>query len=103
MFGLDVRDAAGTTVIARGYALYNHVDEIVIVDGDVTEDTVWTSNNAYLLAKGGAQFPVYVGARDGAGDPATLTIEPGTVLRRQAAARHPVGAARLKLIANGTP
>jgi hypothetical protein len=104
MFGLDVRDAAGTTVISRGYALYSHVDEIVIVDGDVTSDTVWTSNNAYLLAKGGAQFPVYVGARDGAGDPATLTVEPGTVIYGDKQLLGTLSVQRgSKLIANGTP
>ncbi len=104
MFGLDVRDAAGTGVISRGYALYSHVDEIVIVDGDVTSDTVWTSNNAYLLAKGGAQFPVYVGARDGAGDPAILTVEPGTVIFGDKQLLGTLSVQRgSKLIANGTP
>jgi hypothetical protein len=104
MFGLDVRDASGETVLSRGYALYSHVDEIVIVDDDVTGDTVWTANNAYLLAKGGADFPVYVGAFNGNGASATLTIEPGTVVFGDKQQLGTLSVQRgSKLIAAGTP
>jgi hypothetical protein len=84
MFGFEVRNMAGS-VISEDFALYSHVDAIVPVTEDILEDTVWTNNNAYYLAKGGADFPVYVGEFSGEGDTpddckVTLTIEPGTVV-----------------------
>jgi hypothetical protein len=104
MFGLDVRDASGKTVVSRGHALYSHVDQIVIVSDDVATDTVWTADNAYLLAKGGSDFPVYVGARDGDGPSATLFIEPGTVVFGDKQQLGTLAVQRgSKLIANGTP
>ncbi len=104
MFGVDVRDASGSEVVSRSYALYSHVEAIVVVNGDVTTDTVWTANNAYLLAKGGANFPVYVGALNGNGASATLTIEPGTVVFGDKQQLGTLAVQRgSKLIANGTP
>lgn len=104
MFGIDIRDAGGSAVVSRGFALYSHVDDIIIVDEDVTNDTVWTANNAYLLAKGGADFPVYVGSLDGDGPSATLTIEPGTVVFGDKQELGTLSVQRgSKLIASGTP
>lgn len=109
MFGLELRDAAGIELISRGYALYNHVDGFVIVDDDVLVDTVWTANNAYVLAKGGEDFPVHVGGKGVQGQtaaisPTTLTIEPGTVVFGDKDALGTLSISRgSKLIANGTP
>lgn len=79
-FVIELRNAAGTTVISRDNAMYNHIDGVVTVSGSITEDTVWTNNNAYLLDSA----PVYVGGNPITNDPAprptTLTIQPGTVI-----------------------
>lgn len=79
-FVIELRDATGTTVIASDNAMYNHIDEIITVTGSITEDTVWTSNNVYLLGSA----PVYVGGNPITGSPApvptNLFIEPGTVI-----------------------
>jgi hypothetical protein len=79
-FVLELRDATGQMVIARDNAMYNHIDETIIVSGSITEDTVWTNNNAYLLNSA----PVYVGGNPITGSPAptptNLFIEPGTVI-----------------------
>jgi hypothetical protein len=79
-FVLELRDASGAAVIARDNAMYNHVDATVSVSGSITEDTVWTNNNVYLLNSA----PVYVGGNPITGDPAptptNLYIEPGTVI-----------------------
>lgn len=76
-FVFEVRDAMGEEVIARGNAMYNHVDDTISVGGDITTDTTWTSNNAYYLTT-----PTYVGGNplQGGTVPTTLTIEPGTVV-----------------------
>lgn len=107
MFGFEVRNMAGS-VIAQDFALYSHVDEIIPVTGDILEDTVWTNNNAYYLAKGGADFPVYVGALSGEGDTpdsckVTLTVEPGTVIIGSKAELGTLAVQRDgRLIASGT-
>lgn len=79
-FVLELRDATGTHVISRDNAMYNHIDNVVEVTGTLTEDTIWTNNNAYLLNSA----PVYVGGNPITGDPAptptNLFIEPGTVV-----------------------
>jgi hypothetical protein len=79
-FVLELRDSTGSMVIARDNAMYNHVDDTVIVSGSITEDTVWTNNNVYLLNSA----PVYVGGNPITGTPAptptNLFIEPGTVI-----------------------
>jgi hypothetical protein len=109
MFGLEVRDVTGAQVIARGYALYNHIDGFVNVTADVLTDTTWTNNNAYVLNKGGEDFPVHVGGKGQQGDtesrtPTTLTIEPGTVVYGNKGNLGTLSVARgSKLIANGTP
>jgi hypothetical protein len=109
MFGFELRDASGSEVISRGYALYNHIDGFVTVDSDILTDTLWTANNAYLLAKGGEDFPVHVGGKGTQGQteaisPTVLTIEPGTVIFGDKDALGTLSVARgSKLIANGTP
>jgi hypothetical protein len=79
-FVLELRDASGETVISSDNAMYNHIDNVVTVSGSITEDTVWTANNAYLLNSA----PVYVGGNPITGSPAptptNLYIEPGTVI-----------------------
>jgi hypothetical protein len=79
-FVLELRDASGETVISSDNAMYNHIDEVVTVSGSITEDTVWTNNNVYLLNSA----PVYVGGNPITGSPAptptNLFIEPGTVI-----------------------
>ena len=75
-FVLEVRDASGTSVLARGNAMYAHVDDIVTVPGDITTDTVWTNNNAYYLDKA----PVYIG-----GDPDGTTVPMRAILPRAGA------------------
>jgi hypothetical protein len=67
---LEVRDADGDGVIGRGNAMYNYVDAVVDVTGDINGNVTWTSNNTYFLR--GAPTNVNAGA--------TLTIQPGTVI-----------------------
>ncbi len=100
-FVLEVRDYTGTTVLARGNAMYAHVDDIVTVPGDITTDTVWTSNNAYYLNKA----PVYVGGDpiNGTPVPTTLTIQPGTFIFGSKANQGTLVVVRdSKIIANGS-
>jgi hypothetical protein len=67
---LEVRDSDGDGVIGRGNAMYNHVDGVIEVTGDVNGSQTWTRNNAYFLR--GAPTFVNPGA--------TLNIESGTVI-----------------------
>jgi hypothetical protein len=100
-FVLEVRDYTGSAVLARGNAMYAHVDDIVTVPGDITADTVWTNKNAYYLDKA----PVYVGGNPLSGTPVptTLTIEPGTFIFGSKANQGTLVVVRgSKLIANGT-
>ncbi len=69
-FVLEVRSPDGSQVISRGNAMYNQVAQVINVNGDVTGNTTWTSNNVYRL-RGAPNF-VPSGSR--------LTIEPGTVI-----------------------
>ena len=66
-FVLEIRDAVGDKVIARGNAMYSHVDAVIHKVGNITSNETWTANNAYYL-----NGPTFI---DGG---ATLTIEPGT-------------------------
>lgn len=65
----------------------------VTVSANITVDTRWTANNTYLLSG-----PIYVNSN------ATLTIEPGTVIRgnKAIAGSALVISKGAKLIANGT-
>ena len=68
-FVVEVRNSAGNKVIARSNAMYNEVDAIVPVSGDISDTQTWTNNNAYYL-----ETPVNVR------NTGTLNIEPGTVI-----------------------
>ncbi|MEK7254363.1 MAG: hypothetical protein AAB316_06445, partial [Bacteroidota bacterium] len=63
----------------------------VVVNSDITGSTTWTSNNIYLL-QGGC---LYVR------NDATLTIEPGTIIKGDEAALIILPGS--KIIADGTP
>ena len=65
-FVLEIRDAAGDKVIARGNAMYSHVDAVMHKVGNITSNETWTANNTYYL-----NGPTFI---DGG---AALTIEPG--------------------------
>ena len=68
-FVFEVRDAAGKRVLARSNAMYSYVSASVDVSGKITSNTTWTADKRYVLHD-------YVGVAA----PATLTIEPGTVI-----------------------
>lgn len=67
---LEVRDADGQDAVGRGNAMYNHVNGVVEVTGDINGSVTWVNDNAYFLR--GA--PTFVNAG------ATLNIQPGTVI-----------------------
>lgn len=67
---LEVRDEDGDDVISRGNAMFNYVDGVVEVTGNINGNVNWTNNNVYYLR--GAPTAVTPGA--------TLNIEPGTVI-----------------------
>lgn len=103
-FVIELRDASGAGVIARDNAMYNHIDGVVTVTGSLTQDTVWTSNNAYLLDSA----PVYVGGNPITGSPAVvptnLFIEPGTVILGSTQNQGTLVIVRdSKIFATGTP
>ena len=70
-FGADLWIKGWTELDAKGYV--TDVEDIpgtdIVVDADIAVDTVWTSNNAYILRK-----PIFVT------NGATLTIQPGTMV-----------------------
>lgn len=66
---LEIRDGAGRRVLARSNAMYSYIESSVPVSGTITANTTWTANRRYVLAD-------FVGVAS----PATLTIEPGTVI-----------------------
>lgn len=66
---VELRDAAGKRVLSRSNAMYSFVTESVTVSGTLTSTTTWTANKRYVLND-------FVGVAA----PATLTIEPGTVI-----------------------
>ncbi|MEO0794596.1 MAG: hypothetical protein AAFX93_05525 [Verrucomicrobiota bacterium] len=65
----ELRNEDGTKTIARSYALYSIVDEIVEVQGDINKDILWSADNAYHL-----------NGRVNVAQNSVLTIEPGTVV-----------------------
>ncbi|GAB4250288.1 MAG: hypothetical protein Kow00109_26240 [Acidobacteriota bacterium] len=67
---LDLREASGQRSIVYGDFLFSIVDQIVPVPGEISQDTTWESKNAYFIDN----IAAFVRA------PATLTIEPGTVV-----------------------
>ncbi|HYC89657.1 MAG TPA: hypothetical protein VEO54_10640 [Thermoanaerobaculia bacterium] len=66
---VELRDAAGKRVLSRSNAMYSYITESVNVSGTITASTTWTANKRYVLNN-------FVGVAA----PATLTIEPGTVI-----------------------
>jgi hypothetical protein len=66
---VEIRDAAGKRVLSRSNAAYANIDASVPVSGTITTSTTWTANKRYVLNE-------FVGVVA----PATLTIEPGTVI-----------------------
>jgi len=66
-FVVEVRDANGGAVISRANAMYNVVDGVVAVNGNIAGGN-WTANNVYFL-----QTPVYVTG-------GTLNVEAGTII-----------------------
>lgn len=69
-FVLELRNGDGSQVVSRGNAMYNQVDSVVQVTGDINGTANWVNNNVYLLR--GAPSFVNSGAR--------LNIEEGTVI-----------------------
>jgi hypothetical protein len=66
---LELRDASGKRVLSRSNAMYSNIQASVPVSGTINASTTWTANNRYVLSE-------FVGVAA----PATLTIEPGTVI-----------------------
>ncbi len=66
---VELRDAAGREVISRSNAMYSYIEGTQTVTGSITANTTWTANTRYILND-------FVGVAP----PATLTIEPGTVI-----------------------
>jgi hypothetical protein len=66
---MELRDAAGKRVLSRSNAMYSNIQSSVTVTGTLTSNTTWSANNRYVLND-------FVGVAA----PATLTIEPGTVI-----------------------
>ena len=72
-FCLELRDPSGRFVFFKTNFMFAIVDTVVLVTANITTDTTWTSNNAYLLDN------VAIFVQDGA----TLTIEVGTYVLGQ--------------------
>lgn len=66
---VEVRNANGNRILAKSNAMYNHIDSIMTLQGSITSDRTLTANHAWVLVGG-----VFVRS------PATLTIEPGTII-----------------------
>lgn len=66
---IEMRDPAGRRILSRSNAMFSYVTESVAVSGTITSSTTWTASKRYVLSN-------YVGVVA----PATLTIEPGTVI-----------------------
>lgn len=66
---LELRDMTGQRVISRSNAMYSYVSGSQDVSGKITASTTWTADRRYVLHD-------FVGVVA----PATLTIEPGTVI-----------------------
>lgn len=66
---VEIRDAAGKRVLSRSNAMYSNIQGSQTVTGNITSSTTWTANTRYVLND-------FVGVVA----PATLTIEPGTVI-----------------------
>lgn len=91
-FVLEVRDALGSGVVSRGNAMYSVVSAVETISGNITASRTLTADKAYLLR--GAVFVQ---------EPATLTIDRGTVLLGEGSSKGTLVVARgAKLVAEGT-
>lgn len=88
---LEIRDADGRRALARSNAMYSYVEQSVPVSGTITANTTWTANNRYVLSD-------FVGVAP----PATLTIEPGTVIYGGNSRATLFIQAGAKIVASGT-
>lgn len=66
---VELRDAHGHRSLARSNAMYSYIESSQNISGTINVDTTWTANRRYVLND-------FVGVAA----PATLTIEPGTVI-----------------------
>jgi len=66
---MELRDATGTIIQSIAYAPFNVVESIETLPNEINADLTLTNNKAYILSG-----MVFVNA------PATLTIEPGTII-----------------------
>lgn len=66
---MEIRSTDGKEVIVAANAMYSYVEELVTVPAQISTDTTWTADRAYVLA-----------ALTVIEAPAVLTIEPGTVV-----------------------
>ncbi len=96
-FVLEIRDEAGEKVIARGNAMYSHVDAVVHKVGAITSSETWTSNNAYYLngptfIDGGATLTIQAGAvvYGGNVNQGVLVVKPGAKIMAVGTARMPI-------------
>ena len=79
-------------VVVLAFTQLAQAQNTVQVSSDITTNTTWTRNNVYIL--NGYRY-----VKDGA----TLTIEPGTVIRGDKASKGTLIIARTgKIFANGT-
>lgn len=77
-FAVELRDYTGTRILKTSYMKVSVVDEEVTVTGAITADTTWVNTKSYVL-----QGIVTVKNN------ATLTIQPGTVIRGAAGSQPP--------------
>ena len=91
-FVLEMRDPAGANLFARFHFSFCIVENVVPVASNIATDTVWTSNNAYLLDS------IAIFVQQGA----TLTIEPGTYVLGANLGTLVISQGA-KIIARGTP
>jgi hypothetical protein len=66
---MELRDKTGTNILSQGYAPFTVVEGIEILSGEISSNRTLSNTKAYILSG-----MVFVQS------PATLTIEPGTIL-----------------------
>lgn len=88
---VEVRDAAGKRVLARSNAMYSNIVSSIPISGTITSSQTWTANNRYVLNE-------FVGVVA----PATLTIEPGTVIYGRTSRATLFIQRGAKIVADGT-
>jgi len=88
---VEVRDAAGRQVIAKSNAMFSFVTDQVAVAGEITQNTTWSATKRYVLSD-------FVLVKE----PATLTVEPGTVVLGGDSRATLFITRGAKIVANGT-